>query len=191
MVAPVEFPSPEFERAIAAARCLLEYVEDSPTLRPDLAETPLRFVRALEEMTHGYYQDPKEILSRRFDVVCDDMVVLRGIEFYSLCEHHILPFSGTATVAYLPNGAVVGISKLARLVECYARRLQVQERLTTQIAHTLMDELACPGAACIIRAHHLCMGCRGVRQPSTELVTSAMLGVFRDSPRARAELLGL
>ena len=126
-------------------------------------------------MTSGYADDPAEILARTFEESSDEMVVLRGISFHSTCEHHMLPFYGEASVGYLP-GKVVGISKLARLVDCFARRLQIQERLTRQIAESVEEHLEARGVGVIIRAHHLCMGCRGVRQQTTEMVTSAMLG---------------
>src|SRR5881398_368459 len=141
-------------------------------------------------MTAGYTEDPAEILSRTFDESSDELVILRGISFYSTCEHHLLPFYGTATVGYLP-GKVVGISKLARLVECFARRLQIQERMTRQIAKAVETHLDARGVGVILRAHHLCMGCRGVRQETTEMVTSAMLGTLRNDAMARAEFLRL
>jgi GTP cyclohydrolase IA len=154
-------------------------------------DTPARVIRAYEEMLSGYKEHAAEILATRFPGVYDEIVVLRDIEFYSVCEHHLLPFSGVAAVGYMPTTEVVGISKLARLVDCYARRLQLQERLTSEIAHALYSELSPKGAACIVRAHHLCMGCRGVKKPSAELVTSAMLGLFRDESRVRAEFMEL
>ena len=124
------------------------------------------------------WKDPAEILSRTFEEASDELIVLRGIEFHSICEHHLLPFHGTAAVGYLP-GKVVGISKLARLVHCFARRLQIQERLTRQIADAVAEHLDARGVAVVIRAHHLCMGVRGVKLPATEMITSAMLGAFR------------
>ena len=141
-------------------------------------------------MTSGYGDDPAEILARTFEESSDEMVVLRGISFHSTCEHHMLPFYGEASVGYLP-GKVVGISKLARLVDCFARRLQIQERLTRQIAESVEEHLEARGVGVIIRAHHLCMGCRGVRQQTTEMVTSAMLGTLRNDAMARAEFLRL
>lgn len=168
---------------------LLEYIGEDPA-RDGLLETPRRVVEAFREMTSGYQEDPAEILSRCFDEQSDELIVLRGIDFYSTCEHHLLPFYGTACVGYLP-GKVVGISKLARLVNCFARRLQIQERLTRQIADAVAEHLQARGTAVVIKAHHLCMGCRGVKQPGTELVTSAMLGTFRGDPVTRAEFLRL
>lgn len=176
--------------ALAAVVELLYHIGEDPG-REGLLDTPARVARALREMTSGYEEDPAEILGTTFDVACDELVVLRGIRFTSLCEHHMLPFTGTATVGYLPGARVVGLSKLARLVLCFARRLQVQERLTRQVARAIMEHLDAAGAGVVVRAHHHCMGCRGVKQPDAEMVTSAMLGAFRDDPAARAELLAL
>jgi GTP cyclohydrolase I len=168
---------------------LLRMIGEDPS-RNGLLETPRRVVAALREMTRGYDESPSEILSKTFEETSDELIVLRGIEFYSICEHHLLPFYGTVSVGYLP-GEVVGISKLARLVHCFARRLQIQERLTGQIAGAIAEHLHARGTAVIVTAHHLCMGCRGVKQPSTELVTSAMLGTLRDDAITRAEFLQL
>lgn len=154
-------------------------------------ETPGRMVRSLRELTEGYAQDPREILAKRFPVEkADEMIVVRDIGFWSLCEHHVLPFHGTVDVGYIPGESVVGLSKLARLVHCFARRLQIQERMTQQIAHALADELGSIGVGVVVRATHLCMAMRGVRSPA-EMVTSSMLGVLRDKPEARAEFLAL
>lgn len=172
-----------------AVRVLLRYIDEDPT-RSGLVDTPGRVIRAMREMTQGQKQDPAEILSRTFDEQCDEMIVLRGIRFTSLCEHHLLPFDGIANVGYLP-GKVVGLSKLARLVECFARRLQMQERLTKQIVEALAEHLQAKGAGCIIRAKHACMGCRGVRKPDAEMVTSCLLGAFREDDKARAEFMAL
>ena len=172
-----------------AVTTLIRAIGEDPS-RDGLIETPRRVVKAMLELTAGYREDPAEILSKTFDESCDELIVLRGIDFYSICEHHLLPFYGSASVGYLP-GAVVGISKLARLVHCYARRLQIQERLTKQIASAIQDYLGARGTAVIIKAHHLCMGCRGVKLPGTELVTSAMLGTLREDPITRAEFLQL
>ena len=166
---------------------LLRYIGEDPG-RDGLRDTPARVARAWREMTRGYDDDPAEILSRTFEESSDEMIVLRGISFYSTCEHHLLPFYGTATVGYLP-GKVVGISKLARLVECFARRLQIQERMTRQIAEAIETHLGARGVGVILRAHHLCMGCRGVRQEETEMVTSSMLGTLRSDATSRAEFL--
>lgn len=168
---------------------LLRMIGEDPG-RNGLLETSRRVVRALREMTGGYSEDPSEILSKTFEETSDELIVLRGIEFCSLCEHHLLPFYGTASVGYL-SGEVVGISKLARLVHCYARRLQIQERMTREIADAISQHLHARGTAVIVQAHHLCMGCRGVKLPGTELVTSAMLGTLRDDAVTRGEFLRL
>jgi GTP cyclohydrolase I len=173
-----------------AVKTLLGYLGEDPE-RNGLADTPGRVVRALAEMTAGYAEDPGEILDTTFDDSCDQMVLVRGVEFTSLCEHHILPFIGTATVGYIPDGQVVGLSKLARLVECYARRLQVQERMTEQIADAIDKHLGPLGVGVVVRARHLCMGCRGIRKPGAEMVTSALRGNLLALPAARAEFMQL
>lgn len=175
------------QAAESAVKTLLAFIGEDPK-RNGLIDTPQRVVRAWRELTQGYNQDPAEILGRVFEQDCDEMVVLRGIRFYSTCEHHLLPFYGQAVVGYLP-GKVVGISKLARLVECFARRLQIQERMTSQIANAIVDHLEAKGVGVVLRAHHMCMGCRGVGQSEAEMVTSAMLGRLRESAEARAEFL--
>lgn len=155
-------------------------------------ETPGRVARMLVEMTRGYEQDPANLLEVQFPANgFDEMVVVSGVRFASLCEHHMLPFIGTATVGYIPNGGVVGLSKLARLVQVYARRFQLQERMTVQITAALDMFVQPLGSACVLRAHHQCMGIRGIRQPEAETVTSSLTGVFRDKPEARAEFLAL
>lgn len=170
-------------------RSLLEYLGEDPG-REGLAKTPHRVVKAFREMTVGYDHDPKEILSTVFHEKHDQMVVLKGIKFISLCEHHMLPFTGEASVAYIPEDKVVGLSKLARLVECYAKRLQVQERMTMQITDALTEHLKPLGSGAIIKAHHSCMGCRGVRQPSAQMITSSLVGNMR-TPEVRQEFLEL
>jgi GTP cyclohydrolase I len=176
----------EAEEAVVS---LLRMIGEDPA-RNGLLETPRRVVKALREMTAGYSEDPAEILSKTFEESSDELIILRGIEFSSTCEHHLLPFYGTASVGYLP-GDVVGISKLARLVHCFARRLQIQERMTREIASAVSEHLHARGTAVIIQARHLCMACRGVKLAGTELVTSAMLGTLRDDAVTRAEFLGL
>lgn len=157
-----------------------------------LAGTPGRVVRALAEMTGGYDLDAGKILSTTFDADgYDELVLLKGIEFTSLCEHHVLPFQGRAHVAYIPGARVVGLSKLARLVDAHARRLQIQERMTRGIANDLQRHLAPLGVGVIVEARHECMACRGVRKAGATMVTSAMLGAFREDAGARAELLAL
>ena len=172
-----------------AVATLLRFIGEDPD-REGLADTPSRVVRAWREMTAGYREDPAEILSRTFDESSDELIILRGISFYSTCEHHLLPFYGEACVGYLP-GKVVGISKLARLVNCFAQRLQVQERMTRQIADAIEEHLDARGVGVVVRAHHLCMGCRGVRQQETDMVTSSMLGTLRSDATSRSEFLRL
>lgn len=177
--------------ALAAVATLLQWVGNDPA-DPGTVDTPRRVVDALREMTAGRTIDPREVLTTQFaGEGYDQMVVLRGIEFQSMCEHHMLPFTGSATVAYIPGEKVVGISKLARLVDLFARRLQIQERMTVQIAQALEDNLSPVGVGVVLRAAHSCMGCRGVRKPDAELVTSCLLGAMRDKPEARAELMRL
>jgi GTP cyclohydrolase IA len=176
----------EGERAVETLLSLIG--ED--TSRDGLRDTPSRVVKALLEMTSGYRESPREILSRTFAEHSDELIVLRGIDFHSICEHHMLPFQGVAHVGYLP-GKVVGISKLARLVHCFARRLQIQERMTQQIALAVEEHLEARGVGVVVTAHHLCMGCRGVRLPAVQLVTSSMLGELRCRPDTRSEFLRL
>lgn len=159
--------------------------------REGLQESPARFIKAMREMTDGYGADIELILEKTFDVGdSDEMIVVRNIEFVSLCEHHLLPFTGVAIVAYLPVSRVVGLSKIARLVDAFAHRLQVQERLTTQITSALDQCLETNGSAALIKAKHSCMGCRGVRKPTAEMVTSSLTKGFR-VPEVRAEFLAL
>lgn len=176
--------------AEAAVRQLLMAIGET-TERDGLRDTPARVVRALIEMTSGKDLNPAQILATTFDEHSDEIVLVTGIRFTSLCEHHLLPFIGTVDVGYLPGNGVVGLSKLARLVECFARRLQVQERMTRQIAEAIQIHLQAQGVGVVVRAHHSCMGCRGVRQQDAQMITSAMLGVFRDRAEVRAEFLTL
>ena len=178
---------PRIEKAV---REILYAIGEDPT-REGLKETPARVARSYAELMSGLHADPRKHLQTVFHERYDEVVLLRDIEFQSLCEHHLLPFTGRAHVAYLPDGKVVGLSKLARLVETYARRPQVQERLTTQIADALMDELAPIGAVCVIEAVHTCMTIRGIRKPGSTMVTSALRGIFKDNPSSRAEVLAL
>lgn len=162
-----------------AVRTLLQYMGENP-LREGLLDTPKRVVKAWDELTAGYNIDPADILTTSFDGGnYDQMVVLRNIEFRSMCEHHMLPFSGVAHVAYVPKGRVVGISKMARLVDCFGRRLQIQEQMTQQIAQAMMKHLKAHGAGVKVVAHHSCMSCRGVMKHQSELVTTCLLGVFK------------
>lgn len=159
-------------------------------LRPGILDTPARFVRAMLEMTSGYSDSPEEILDRQFDGEnCDEMVVVSKIDFTSLCEHHLLPFIGSATIAYIPNGFVVGLSKIPRLVDCYAKRLQMQERLTVEIADALEKQLKPKGVGVILTARHQCMSCRGVKKQNAEMHTSVLRGVIKSDDKARAEFL--
>lgn len=169
---------------------VLEWLGQDPT-REGLQDTPKRVLKALREMTAGYNDSPEEILSTVFTEDYDQMVVLTGIEFVSLCEHHLLPFRGQATVGYIPNGKVVGLSKLARLVDCYARRLQVQERMTEQIAQAITRHLAPIGVGVYITAHHSCMGNRGVRKHEASMATQALHGAMLNDGNARAEFMRL
>jgi len=182
-----EVDLPRIERAV---REILLAVGEDPD-REGLKKTPSRVARSYRELMAGLRTDPREYLKTVFHEPYDEIVLLRDIEFHSLCEHHLLPFTGRAHVAYLPAGKVVGLSKLARLVEGFARRPQVQERLTTQIADALMDELMPTGAACVIEAVHTCMTIRGVKKHGSVMVTSALRGIFKDNPASRAEILSL
>lgn len=177
-------------RIETAVREILIAIGEDPD-REGLLDTPARVARAFAEMTAGLRIDPRVHLQTIFTEQYDEIVLLRNIEFHSMCEHHLLPFSGRAHVAYIPDGKVVGLSKLARLVEGYARRPQVQERLTTQVADALMEELKPLGAACVIEATHTCMTVRGVKKNNAVMVTSALRGKFNDDAGARAELLAL
>ena len=172
-------------------RELLRRVGEDPS-RDGLLKTPDRMERALHYLTNGYQQSPTEILrGALFDVDYDEMVIVRDIEFYSLCEHHMLPFFGKAHVAYIPQGKVIGLSKVARLVDVFARRLQVQERMTRQIAESIVDAIAPQGVGVILEAQHLCMMMRGVEKQGSMTTTSAMLGAFKDQPQTRSEFLSL
>lgn len=160
--------------------------------REGLRRTPERFEKALRFLTSGYRQDPEKLLNGAMFSVCyDEMVVVKDIELYSLCEHHLLPFFGKCHIAYIPNKKVVGLSKMARLVNMYARRLQIQERLTSQIATAIQEKLSPQGVGVIIEARHLCMVMRGVEKQNSTTTTSAMLGVFRENKQTRDEFLSL
>ena len=180
------------ESAESAVRRLIQHVGEDPD-REGLRRTPTRVVKAYDFLTQGYTQDPKAVINGALFVEEDyqEMIVCRDVDFYSLCEHHLLPFMGKAHVAYLPNRKIVGISKLARMVEIYARRLQVQERLTTQIAQTIMSEIDPLGVAVVLEAEHLCMRMRGVEKQNSFVTTSAMLGVFRTNTETRQEFMTL
>jgi GTP cyclohydrolase IA len=176
----------------AALHTIIRWSGDDPN-RPGLIETPARVARAFEEYFAGYAQDPQLILQKTFEEIegYDEMIVLRGIRFESHCEHHLAPIIGRAWVAYVPSGRVVGISKLARVVDAYAKRLQIQEKMTAQIANVINDVLKPQGVGVIVKAIHHCMTTRGVHKPDTDLVTSRMLGCFRDNPLTRQEFLAV
>lgn len=172
-------------------REILTYIGEDPG-REGLARTPYRVARAYEYLTKGYNQDPKEVINKAmFTEDYQEMVLVKDIDFFSLCEHHLLPFFGRAHVAYIPKHRIVGLSKVARLVEVYSRRLQVQERLTTQVANTLMEELDPLGVGVVIHAEHLCMRMRGVEKQNSIVTTSAMLGAFRNQQATREEFITL
>ena len=173
----------------AAVARLLEHLDPDPH-REGLADTPRRMAEALLELTQGTYQDPLALLGDGFEEVCDEMVVVKDIAFVSLCEHHVMPFHGHVTIAYIPTGRVVGLSKLARLTECFARRLQMQERMTNQIADALVEKLAPEGVGVMVKGFHSCMAFRGIRNGGTT-ITSALRGALRDKGDARAEFMAL
>ncbi|MBK9294961.1 MAG: GTP cyclohydrolase I FolE [Oligoflexia bacterium] len=170
---------------------VLKTIGEDPK-REGLLQTPARYAKALKFMTKGYAENPEEVLNKAiFHEQYDEMVVVKDIEMYSLCEHHLLPFIGKVHIAYIPNGKIVGLSKIARLVEVYSRRLQVQERLTTQIAETINKLLKPHGVGVVVEAKHLCMMMRGVEKQNSAMVTSAMLGDFRSDASTRKEFLDL
>jgi GTP cyclohydrolase I len=175
-----------------AVRVLLHHIGEDPE-RDGLVGTPDRVARSLEFLTRGYREDPKAAINGALFAEEDyqEMILCKDLDFYSLCEHHMLPFIGKAHVAYLPKRRIVGISKLARMVDIYARRLQVQERLTTQIAQTIMGEIDPLGVAVVLEAEHLCMRMRGVEKQNSWVTTSAMLGVFRTNHETRQEFMNL
>ena len=178
-------------RLEALTRELLERLGEDPS-RDGLLRTPERMAKALQFLTRGHQEHPHDILrGALFDVDYDEMVIVKDIEMFSLCEHHVLPFFGKVHVAYIPNGKVIGLSKIPRLVDVFARRLQVQERLTTQIAETIQEAINPQGVGVIVEARHLCMMMRGVEKQHSSTITSAMLGAFRDERPTRDEFLAL
>lgn len=180
----------DIERIEAAVKEILLAVGEDIE-REGLKGTPGRVAGMYAELLGGMLEDPKRHLRRVFSENYDEIVLLRDIAFYSICEHHLMPFIGSAHVAYLPAGAVLGVSKLARVVDCFARRLQVQERLTNQIADFLMDSLKPRGVAVVLEASHSCMTIRGVKKPGSLMVTSSLRGIFRRDPRSRNEIMSL
>ncbi len=172
----------------AVKEIILAVGED--TEREGLKKTPVRVARMYAELLGGMHEDPKKHLSI-FSENYDEIVLLRDVPFYSICEHHLMPFIGSANVAYLPSGTVLGVSKLARVVDCFARRLQTQERLTYQIADFIMNSLKPQGVAVVLEASHSCMTIRGIKKPGSVMVTSALRGIFKRDPRSRNEILSL
>lgn len=184
--------NPSLEDVESAFRSVLHWIGEDPN-RDGLRETPARVARAFQEYFCGYQQDPEQMLQKTFEETdgYDEMIVLRGIPFQSHCEHHVAPIFGRAWVAYVPNARVVGISKLARVVEAYSKRLQIQERLTAQVANTIEQVLRPKGVGVVIKATHHCMTTRGINKQGTDLVTSRMLGCFRENPLTRQEFLSM
>ena len=183
---------PDRAEAEDAVRVLLRYMGEDPD-REGLHRTPHRVANALQFLTRGYNKDPKEEINGALfsEAEYQEMILCKDLDFYSLCEHHMLPFFGKAHVAYLPSKRIVGLSKLARMVEIYARRLQVQERLTRQIAQTIMEEIEPLGVAVVLEAEHMCMRMRGVEKQNSVVMTSTMLGVFRKNHDTRQEFMNL
>ncbi|GIW48211.1 MAG: GTP cyclohydrolase 1 [Deltaproteobacteria bacterium] len=174
-----------------AVREILVEIGENPE-RQGLKDTPLRIARMYRELTSGYRMSPHDIINGAiFDIKYDEMVVVKDIEFYSLCEHHLLPFFGTCHVAYIPNGKIIGLSKIPRIVELFSRRLQVQEKLTVEIADFLNRILNPDGVAVVMEAYHLCMAMRGIKKAKASMLTSAMHGVFKEDERTRIEFLSL
>ena len=187
-VEPVSLTSASFEELM---RELLVRLGEDPE-RDGLLDTPQRMVKAMQYLTKGYQEDPEKIVKEAlFDVDYDEMVIVKDIEMFSLCEHHLLPFFGKVHVAYIPNKKVIGLSKIPRLIDVFARRLQVQERLTVQIAESIQNAIHPQGVGVVIEARHLCMMMRGVEKQHSAAVTSSMLGVFRDEQETRQEFLAL
>lgn len=183
---------PSYEEALKAVETLISYVGED-VLREGLLETPKRVVKSYEELFSGYNKDPKAILSKTFEDVegYDEMIIVKNIRFESHCEHHMLPIIGKAHVAYIPKSRVVGISKLARVVDVYAKRLQTQERMTAQVADAIWEVLEPKGVGVVIEAVHQCMSMRGVHKPESATVTSRMVGLFRSDSRTRSEFMDL
>ena len=172
-------------------RELLVKLGENPD-REGLVNTPERVMRSLKFLTQGYTQDIDSIINNAvFNEECDDMIIVKNIEFFSMCEHHMLPFYGKCHIGYIPTGKIFGVSKLARLVDCFARRLQIQERLTNQVAQVILDNIQPEGVGVVMEAQHMCMTMRGVEKQSSMMVTSAMLGSFRAEQATRAEFLNL
>lgn len=178
------------EKIAAGMRMILEAIGEDPD-REGLRDTPTRVAKMYADLFQGLYEDPRDHLTVLFDEQHDEMVVVKDVPFYSMCEHHLLPFHGQAHVAYLPQGKVIGLSKIVRVVEAFARRPQVQERLTSQIADLLVEHLSAHGVAVVVEAYHTCMTMRGVKKPGANVVTSAMRGIFKSSQATRNEFMSL
>ena len=179
------------ERVAELIRELLSEIGEDPE-REGLIKTPLRAAKAWEFLTKGYHEDPDEIVNQAvFEAPYNNMIIVRDIEVYSLCEHHMLPFYGRAHIGYIPKDKVLGVSKLARITDCYARRLQIQERLTAQVARTIMDAINAEGVGVVMECRHLCMMMRGVEKQNSVMTTSTVLGSFHDSSATRAEFFSL
>jgi GTP cyclohydrolase I len=178
------------EKIAAGVRMILEAIGEDPD-REGLRGTAMRVAKMYSDLFQGLYENPHDYLTVLFDEQHDEMVLVKDVPFYSMCEHHLLPFHGKAHVAYLPRGKVVGLSKIVRVVEAFARRPQVQERLTSQIADLLMDHLDAHGVAVVVEAYHTCMTMRGVKKPGSNVVTSAMRGIFKTSQATRSEFMSL
>ena len=179
----------DHESIVNAVQTILTSIGED-TEREGLLRTPERVARAYRELLSGYRTDPIELLNEAiFEVTYDEMVIVRDIEFYSMCEHHMLPFYGRAHVAYIPNGKVIGLSKIPRIVDMFARRLQIQEQMTSQIANFLQEQLQPQGVAVVVEGAHMCAMMRGVKKANTKMVTSKMLGCFRENEKTRAEFL--
>jgi len=183
-------PATQTDREATVRRLLYDIGED-PT-REGLVRTPERVARMFEELTAGYHVDPQQLVNGAlFDVEYSDMIVVKDIEFYSLCEHHMLPFFGRAHVAYIPGDKVIGLSKIPRIVDMFARRLQIQERMTRQIAELIEETLQPVGVGVVVEGQHMCSMMRGVKKAEASMVTSALLGSFKDNPQTRAEFMAL
>lgn len=178
------------EKAENNIKQILEYIGEDTT-REGLLETPKRIRKAYDEIFSGYTQNPDDLMKVFKDGTCKEMVILKNCEFYSMCEHHMFPFFGHISIGYIPNGKVIGISKLARLVDCFSKRMQIQERMTSQIADTIMEKLNALGVIVVCEGVHFCMRSRGVKKQDASMVTSAVRGIFSDDYKARQEFLSL
>lgn len=188
---PPSFQPKNEEKIAALVRQLLIELGEDPS-REGLAQTPMRVAKSLKFLTHGYFQTPQEVLNGAiFEARANHMIVLKGIEVYSLCEHHMLPFFGTCSIGYIAQDQVLGVSKLARIVDVFARRLQIQERLTEQVAQAIEEVAQAEGVGVVFKCQHLCMMMRGVEKQNSEMTTSAMLGSFRTDEKVRQEFLSL